>query len=656
MFILIEYNFYSTPPENISLVKSSGDNNENNLDDILAKKYVKGDINQNGQIDGDDIKLFLSYVTGEQKPEDAERLKAADFNGDGKVSGLDFGEFQSIINAHKIDKGTYLKEGSFLGTGGILPDDVSGVNNLDDITGGISFDSTDGPPHPNQDISKGPQQGGPPGGQQGGPPGAKPQGPTGGAKPLKPLVENHSNYDSVTQGLIDALLQSLENSNYADINWAQVMETIQQIINGLGGGGGGHDPVDPVDPVDPDDPDDPVDLGPYLKGDVDNDGDIDNEDLKLAKQIGIDPEFDVTDPAYDAADINDDGSVDPADIALFKKRLKGPKNFDFTYDKKFDEEDLNVLEDYIDGKLLLTDAEFKAADSNGDENVDAEDLNILKNRSEERPVGDINNDGVMDQKDLDILELAIKKKYDLTKEEKTAADLDGKGGFTKADIEYFEKILKPLKKGDLNGDDKVDEADLSLAKNSGKDNLLTKEQQDAADLNDDDIFDQKDIELFESKFKSKAVGDLDDNGIVDTADLALLIKAKNDTTSLTSSEIQTMDINQDGEVNDKDVSAMVQKFNPKVKGNVDETPWKDKNDNLIQVIDSSDINMLSDFLSGNVGLSLEQIQACDIDGTFVNYIQKTRDNLSDSEKTKQDNHYLYLFSKYVEELPSPNVT
>lgn len=362
---------------------------------------------------------------------------------------------------------------------------------------------------------------------------------------------------------------------------------------------------------------------PYYLGDPTNDGKIDSEDLKLAIKIMKDDQFTPEDPAYIAADLNNDGTVDGDDIALFKKRIKGPSNLDFTYDKKFDEDDLSVINDYLHNKILLTDKEKAAADVNNDGTVDNVDLDILSKRLKERPVGDINNDGVMDIKDLDILKKAIKKKYELTSEEEKAADLNGKNGFTKEDIDYFETILQPMEKGDINSDGKIDEADLKLLKGYKTDNLLTKAQKDAADFNGNGIFDSNDLQIFEKRFIVNRIGDMNGDNIVDNTDKTMLSDLLAHLPKLTDAEKQFMDVNQDGEIDAKDLTALNKKFIPKKKCDL----------NGDDIIDAVDIEIFNDYLDGKIGFTQAEINAADMDG-------------NGSLDDKKD---LYLFIKYIED-------
>ena len=52
-------------------------------------RYFKGDVNGDGELNGDDIQLMQKFVTGQAAPT-ANEIRAGDFNGDGKLTTKDY--------------------------------------------------------------------------------------------------------------------------------------------------------------------------------------------------------------------------------------------------------------------------------------------------------------------------------------------------------------------------------------------------------------------------------------------------------------------------------------------------------------------------------------------------------------------------------------
>lgn len=65
----------------------------------------------------------------------------------------------------------------------------------------------------------------------------------------------------------------------------------------------------------------PTQIGPYGKGDIDNNGDIDNEDLKLLAGH-VAGKFNLEDEQLERADINDNGIINIQDLMLLTNYLK----------------------------------------------------------------------------------------------------------------------------------------------------------------------------------------------------------------------------------------------------------------------------------------------------------------------------------------------
>jgi len=168
------------------------------------------------------------------------------------------------------------------------------------------------------------------------------------------------------------------------------------------------DPGNPADPGDPADPAGPADYAdPPILGDIDGSGFIDADDIAMLKEILSGTIEDPT-PEQDAAsDVNDDGAVDENDLALLKKRVnKGSIDLDLNYDGEVDESDQDLINQYLTDpkEWLFTEKELtKIREALGDAELDqgAVDDYFADRFNEDRLFGDLNNDNVLDEKDLE---------------------------------------------------------------------------------------------------------------------------------------------------------------------------------------------------------------------------------------------------------------
>ena len=331
----------------------------------------------------------------------------------------------------------------------------------------------------------------------------------------------------------------------------------------------------------------------YKKGDVNNDGKIDAEDLKKIIQISKDDNADPTSPEYSSADLNDDGIVDADDIKLMKKRIKGPKSGDFTYDGNVDIEDLNRLKDFKDGKILFTDAEKKTA---GDGNVQ-QYIDELSKRFKERAKGDIDGNGKIDDEDIKLVTSALYEGYVLTDAEKDAGDYDENTQFNREDLKVLQKLLEPRAKGDINGDGKITEADVDvLNKVDGKHFILSQAQLDAAGMASNTISEkEKAVKELMKRFNVKTDGDVNQDKkltLDDVEKLKEIIKNVADGKEiLTDSEKSAYDFNHDGKVDEKDLTILSNRFKDRaIKGDI----------NGDGVVNQQDLNMIEAYLKGDI--------------------------------------------------------
>ncbi len=108
---------------------------ENIYNSISPNKVQKGDLNNDGKINDDDIAAFeeLNFATlgfYVDKPPTKEMIEAADFNGDGVLNGDDLKELESMVPTEKKDS----KQNEILETNKLLGDlNFDGSVDYDDL-------------------------------------------------------------------------------------------------------------------------------------------------------------------------------------------------------------------------------------------------------------------------------------------------------------------------------------------------------------------------------------------------------------------------------------------------------------------------------------------------------------------------------------------
>ena len=115
-------------------------------------------------------------------------------------------------------------------------------------------------------------------------------------------------------------------------------------------------------------------------GDVNGDGQINNEDLELFKDYtkGYNVEINTVN-----ADVNGDGVINLKDLGVLNKLISenaGIQNYDINKDGYTDEKDVTYLERYLAGWTGYSEPEY--GDINGDGVINNNDLNILKSQIE----------------------------------------------------------------------------------------------------------------------------------------------------------------------------------------------------------------------------------------------------------------------------------
>ncbi|MCM1158913.1 MAG: dockerin type I repeat-containing protein [Bacteroidales bacterium] len=108
--------------------------------------------------------------------------------------------------------------------------------------------------------------------------------------------------------------------------------------------------------------------------------------------------------------------------------------------------------------------------------------------------GDINNDGLVNQKDAKMLQRALLGTLKLTEEQEKAADMDDDVQLTKKDLEQLKDLLALRITGDANGDGYLTEDDvLTIQKHVAEILKLDDRLLENADINADGGVDMRDV-------------------------------------------------------------------------------------------------------------------------------------------------------------------
>lgn len=115
---------------------------------------------------------------------------------------------------------------------------------------------------------------------------------------------------------------------------------------------------------------------------------------------------------------------------------------DVNLDGKVNVDDQLLIKDYIMNEVSLTDKQFKAADMNKDGKVDTLDYTRLGNQiAEQYSIGDINTDGVVDEKDLDLLSEYLKGNVSFTNAQQKLADVNKDGKIDSMDSYKIQQYI-----------------------------------------------------------------------------------------------------------------------------------------------------------------------------------------------------------------------
>lgn len=336
-----------------------------------------------------------------------------------------------------------------------------------------------------------------------------------------------------------------------------------------------------------------------LLGDVNLDGVVNNTDLELLNKY-LAKTADLTEIQLTAADVNSDGIISVGDAENIRLYVTG-HNSGSEYLSKI-------------GTGVVCPKDYVAKDST----CIKETIIDAKYASYKR--GDINLDGVVDNKDLELLGKYLKRQANLNTVQVNVADYNGTGNIDDTDLyemgEYLNsEVSKVNTLGDINSDNVIDSKDVVLLeKYVAKQIKLNKETLEYADMNEDDVIDLKDVELLSKSISDfYQIGDVNLDGKIDLNDVSLYQNMLNGVLKFTKVQINLSDINGDLTIDNNDVIALRSKV-----GN--STKLKKGDVNLDGKVTSDDVTVIENYALKKTELTIEQLNYADynVDSTVDN--------------------------------------
>ncbi len=300
----------------------------------------------------------------------------------------------------------------------------------------------------------------------------------------------------------------------------------------------------------------------YKRGDINLDGNIDEQDIKLLNKY-LKKQVNLTTIQLNVADFNGNGIIDINDLNELKSYLNKSSILDnalgdINLDGTVDSNDVIMLSKYVSGEIKLTKG-LKYADINSDGVVNVDDVNVLaKKISDFYQVGDINMNGKVDIDDLTLLQDALNGVITLNKVQLNLCDINGDKTINSNDsIALRSKVssIKKYKKGDVNLDGKVLNDDVTIIENYilGKTNL-TIDQMTLADYNSDGVIDNNDANALAKYIASNyPLGDINMDGKVTMLDINMLNKYLTKMIDFDTVQKILADTNKDGKINASDL-------------------------------------------------------------------------------------------------------
>ena len=361
-----------------------------------------------------------------------------------------------------------------------------------------------------------------------------------------------------------------------------------------------------------------------LMGDANGDGVIDKRDENLMFDRLFDDSVEVK---MDAVDFDGNGEITATDFSEFKRILAEKGSIikgDLNDDGFIDETDLKLMQKLIFGENLGINVH--TADFDDDGNVTASDLSdlaklVAENRKKLEKEqfyissgikGDLNNDGVVDERDAQRFEnfnngtISANKLYN--------ADIDDDGFITSNDEKKLKNLYKYGKwekpsgiQGDINNDGKVTEADKELLTKfvNGREEKINIYNED---VNNDGKIDEADIRGIYNIMTNRPVdwdeskrltGDVDGDGRVSVWDAVVLQSYLNGEISKNQIYWDNADVITNGNINSDDVNGIINISNGRI------ADWNDSKrktgdlngDGVVSLVDAQ---IMMNYLNGDI--------------------------------------------------------
>ncbi|MBF0216762.1 MAG: DUF1080 domain-containing protein, partial [Candidatus Omnitrophica bacterium] len=285
-----------------------------------------------------------------------------------------------------------------------------------------------------------------------------------------------------------------------------------------------------------------------------------------------------------SADINEDGIVNGDDTTIagsIKARLDASTHavMNGNFNKTLVDLNYDGLYDTKDMAMFLEAYNIMPAGMNANKVSEiAQGVKLFGEQTYEK--ADLLGDGTVDTKDMAIIRMALIRLYyqlDVSPEEKALSDINGDGKIDAADIKLLQDSIDNYGKADINGDGVVSRLDTELLngmfKTAYSSPILTLDMggfggtiaradiTGPVDANNDGIPDKDGVIDITDKQKLQAAidhySDIDQDGDFDQADRQWLVDVLTfslvlETKDVPDSQLQGIDLNHDGEVDDVD--------------------------------------------------------------------------------------------------------
>lgn len=363
-----------------------------------------------------------------------------------------------------------------------------------------------------------------------------------------------------------------------------------------------------------------------IEGDINLDKTVTNADLTMLENHISNKQL-ITNPnSLYLADVNHDKKIDKLDIAALLKLIKNPpiiyKIGDVNRDGEIGMRDGLTIIYYLNNSIDLDEEQLKLADTNLNNKVDGNDslmilINYLNDGEFKLPQkinhGDVNSDGKMDVKDVQLMVDHILQTNLLTNYSLAAADFNLDAQIDISDVVLLiDKI--DIIYGDVNLDGNVDVGDLvhyvdHLNGTKSMELLIMQ----LADVNLNNKIDQNDMAIVAEKILNPDLilpikvlfGDVNLDGKIDSLDAQLLLKQINDSSTLKDpKQLWAADINLDTKINIMDLAILGQL--------VTNSNYKMGDTNLDGEIDILDLTLIISYIQEDKYLSKEQLYVSDV--------------------------------------------